>query len=116
MFSVQAYSGHWATNGLNGRRYVTVADHGMVKTPSSSTVNWSCSPLLLSLGLAAKAKSAPCNRTFSVALRFSASFATERHEKFPAYQSGREFDDELLDQLESLPESVGPDPSRLADS
>ena len=32
--------------------------------------------------------------------------ATERHEKFPAYQSGRELDDELLDQLESLPEFV----------
>jgi DNA polymerase I len=31
---------------------------------------------------------------------------TERHEKFPAYQSGREFDDELLDQLEVLPEFV----------
>jgi DNA polymerase I len=31
---------------------------------------------------------------------------TERHEKFPAYQSGREFDDELLDQLEILPEFV----------
>jgi len=29
---------------------------------------------------------------------------TERHEKFPAYQSGREFDDELLDQLDLLPE------------
>ena len=27
---------------------------------------------------------------------------TERHEKFPAYQSGREFDDELLDQLDLL--------------
>lgn len=24
------------------RRYVMVADHGIVKTPSSSTVNWSC--------------------------------------------------------------------------
>jgi len=31
---------------------------------------------------------------------------TERHEKFPAYQSGREFDDELVDQLEMLPEFV----------
>jgi exodeoxyribonuclease III len=31
---------------------------------------------------------------------------TERHEKFPAYQSGREFDDELLDQLDLLPEFV----------
>ncbi len=31
---------------------------------------------------------------------------TERHEKFPAYQSGREFDDELIDQLEMLPEFV----------
>jgi exodeoxyribonuclease III len=31
---------------------------------------------------------------------------TERHERFPAYQSGREFDDELLDQLEVLPEFV----------
>jgi DNA polymerase I len=31
---------------------------------------------------------------------------TERHEKFPAYQSGREFDDELLNQLEILPEFV----------
>jgi exodeoxyribonuclease III len=32
--------------------------------------------------------------------------ATERHELFPAYQSGREFDDELLHQLEILPEFV----------
>jgi hypothetical protein len=39
MFSAQAYSGHLATNGVNGRRHVTVADHGVVKTPSSSTVN-----------------------------------------------------------------------------
>jgi 5'-3' exonuclease, N-terminal resolvase-like domain len=31
---------------------------------------------------------------------------TERHQKFPAYQSGREFDDELVDQLEILPEFV----------
>jgi exodeoxyribonuclease III len=31
---------------------------------------------------------------------------TERHHKFPAYQSGREFDDELLEQLEILPELV----------
>jgi exodeoxyribonuclease-3 len=31
---------------------------------------------------------------------------TERHEKFPAYQSGREFDDALVDQLEILPEFV----------
>jgi len=28
---------------------------------------------------------------------------TERHQKFPAYQSGREFDEDLLDQLEALP-------------
>jgi len=32
--------------------------------------------------------------------------ATYRHEKFPAYQSGREFDDELLEQLRILPEFV----------
>lgn len=31
---------------------------------------------------------------------------TERHSKFPAYQSGREFEDDLLDQLEALPEFV----------
>jgi len=31
---------------------------------------------------------------------------TERHKKFPAYQSGREFDDALLDQLKALPEFV----------
>src|SRR5262245_17935516 len=31
---------------------------------------------------------------------------TYRHEQFPAYQSGREFDDELLEQLEVLPEFV----------
>jgi DNA polymerase I len=31
---------------------------------------------------------------------------TERHKKFPAYQSGRRFDDALLDQLEALPEFV----------
>jgi DNA polymerase-1 len=29
---------------------------------------------------------------------------TYRHEKFPAYQSGREFDDALLEQLDVLPE------------
>jgi exodeoxyribonuclease III len=31
---------------------------------------------------------------------------TYRHEKFPAYQSGREFDDALLAQLEMLPQFV----------
>ena len=31
---------------------------------------------------------------------------TERHKRFPAYQSGREFDDALLDQLKALPEFV----------
>lgn len=31
---------------------------------------------------------------------------TERHKQFPAYQSGREFDDALLDQLERLREFV----------
>ena len=31
---------------------------------------------------------------------------TERHKKFPAYQSGREFDDDLVGQLEVLPEFV----------
>ena len=31
---------------------------------------------------------------------------TYRHEKFPAYQSGREFDDALLEQLEVLPQFV----------
>jgi exodeoxyribonuclease III len=31
---------------------------------------------------------------------------TERHEKFPMYQSGREFDDALVEQLEVLPEFV----------
>jgi len=32
---------------------------------------------------------------------------TYRHEKFPAYQSGREFDDALLEQLDLIPEFVG---------
>jgi DNA polymerase I len=32
--------------------------------------------------------------------------STYRHESFPAYQSGREFDDALLDQLHVLPEFV----------
>ena len=32
--------------------------------------------------------------------------ATYRHEQFPAYQGGREFDDALLEQLEVLPEFV----------
>ena len=32
--------------------------------------------------------------------------ATYRHDKFPAYQSGREFDDALLEQLDVLPEFV----------
>ena len=31
---------------------------------------------------------------------------TKRHEMFPAYQSGREFDDELVEQLNVLPEFV----------
>jgi DNA polymerase-1 len=31
---------------------------------------------------------------------------TYRHEALPAYQSGREFDDELVDQLECLPDFV----------
>jgi exodeoxyribonuclease III len=31
---------------------------------------------------------------------------TKRHEMFPAYQSGREFDDDLLEQLNVLPELV----------
>ena len=31
---------------------------------------------------------------------------TKRHELFPAYQSGREFDDELIEQLNLLPELV----------
>ena len=31
---------------------------------------------------------------------------TYRHKKFPAYQSGREFDDALLEQLKTLPEFV----------
>src|SRR6266545_2246875 len=31
---------------------------------------------------------------------------TYRHEKFPAYQSGREFDDALVEQLDALPELV----------
>jgi len=31
---------------------------------------------------------------------------TYRHQQFPAYQSGREFDDELLEQLDVLPEFV----------
>jgi len=31
---------------------------------------------------------------------------TYRSELFPGYQSGREFDEELLDQLETLPEMV----------
>ncbi len=32
--------------------------------------------------------------------------STFRHEQFPAYQSGRDFDDELLDQLDVLPQFV----------
>jgi 5'-3' exonuclease len=31
---------------------------------------------------------------------------TKRHEMFPAYQSGREFDDDLVEQLNVLPELV----------
>jgi exodeoxyribonuclease-3 len=31
---------------------------------------------------------------------------TYRHEEFPAYQSGREFDDAVIEQLEALPEFV----------
>jgi len=32
--------------------------------------------------------------------------ATYRHAEFPAYQSGREFDDALVEQLDALPEFV----------
>jgi exodeoxyribonuclease-3 len=32
--------------------------------------------------------------------------ATKRHELFPAYQSGRDFDDDLIEQLDILPEFV----------
>ena len=31
---------------------------------------------------------------------------TKRHEMFPAYQSGREFDEDLIEQLNVLPELV----------
>jgi 5'-3' exonuclease len=31
---------------------------------------------------------------------------TKRHEMFPAYQSGREFDEELIEQLNVMPEFV----------
>jgi DNA polymerase-1 len=31
---------------------------------------------------------------------------TYRHKTFPAYQSGREFDDELVEQLELIPKFV----------
>ena len=31
---------------------------------------------------------------------------TYRHEKFPAYQSGREFDDAIIEQLDAIPEFV----------
>ena len=31
---------------------------------------------------------------------------TKRHELFPAYQSGREFDEDLIEQLNVLPEFV----------
>ena len=31
---------------------------------------------------------------------------TKRHEMFPTYQSGREFDDDLIEQLNALPELV----------
>ena len=34
------------------------------------------------------------------------SVPTYRHEKFPAYQSGREFDDALIEQLDVLPQFV----------
>jgi exodeoxyribonuclease III len=33
--------------------------------------------------------------------------STYRHDAFPQYQSGREFDDELIEQLSDLPELVG---------
>jgi hypothetical protein len=43
LFSAQMYSGH----PPNGRLYVTLADHGIVNAPLSSTVYWSCKPLPL---------------------------------------------------------------------
>jgi len=42
-FSAQTFSGQ----PRNTRRYVLVADQAVVKTPLSSTVNWSCSALPL---------------------------------------------------------------------
>src|SRR5262249_14796235 len=48
VFSAQTNS----THSTSGRPYVMVADQGIVKAPSSSTVNWSCkylSRLLVSL-------------------------------------------------------------------
>src|ERR1700735_5646228 len=36
----------------------------------------------------------------------SLGMPTKRHEMFPAYQSGREFDDDLIEQLNVLPELV----------
>src|SRR5215467_10819204 len=42
-FSAQTYSNAPPRpSRRGGRPYVMVADHGVVKTPSSSTVNWSC--------------------------------------------------------------------------
>ena len=38
VFSLQRYSPH---SVVKGRRYLMVADQGILKTPSSSTVNWS---------------------------------------------------------------------------
>jgi DNA polymerase I len=41
-----------------------------------------------------------------IAVSSSLDAPTKRHEMFPAYQSGREFDDDLIEQLNVLPELV----------
>src|SRR5258708_6353012 len=45
-------------------------------------------------------------RGLSVTQSCTSAVPTERHKQFPAYQSGREFDDALVEQLEVLPEFV----------
>ena len=65
MLSAQASS----SRSSKARRSVTVADQGIVKAPTPSTVTWICSPMPLWLGSAAGPLSGFANWKFSFASR-----------------------------------------------
>ena len=61
-------------------------------------------PRLRKLPVALLHRRASLGRSLSAGTALKAQ--TKRHEMFPAYQSGRQFDDELVEQLSVLPEFV----------